>query len=149
VLLPDHFSLENITTSRTSRDLAVSLTQRGPMLITKHGISGPVVLKLSSFGAEVLFQLNYKSASTFYFDTSLFLIFFYFDLRVKLLVNWLGDMHSDDVYDMLLFEKAQHPKRCEIFETQLNSSITPFIVTHSTGRLGRDFLQFLLIISSF
>ncbi|KAH7441588.1 hypothetical protein KP509_03G044600 [Ceratopteris richardii] len=37
-----------------------SLTQVGPMLITHWGLSGPVILRLSAWGARDLFTSNYK-----------------------------------------------------------------------------------------
>jgi predicted flavoprotein YhiN len=36
------------------------LTQRGPLLVTQQGISGPAVLRLSAFGAKVLGALRYR-----------------------------------------------------------------------------------------
>jgi predicted Rossmann fold flavoprotein len=37
-----------------------SLRQRGPVLITHWGLSGPAILKLSSWGARVLHDLDYR-----------------------------------------------------------------------------------------
>jgi predicted Rossmann fold flavoprotein len=36
------------------------LRERGPLLITHNGVSGPVVLRLSAWGARLLAQLDYK-----------------------------------------------------------------------------------------
>jgi len=41
--------------------LAMTYTQRGPMLFTHWGLSGPAVLKLSALGAEALFQSGYNA----------------------------------------------------------------------------------------
>lgn len=38
-----------------------SFVQRGPMLVTKQGLSGPAILKLSSFAARVMAALKYRS----------------------------------------------------------------------------------------
>jgi predicted Rossmann fold flavoprotein len=57
-----------------------SLTQRGPMLITHWGLSGPAVLKLSAWGARILFEKNYRSVLT---------------------VNWLGDYRLDSALEVL------------------------------------------------
>ncbi len=51
------------------------LKQLGPVLITHWGLSGPAVLKLSSFGARVLSELNYN---------------------FKTHVNWLGEMNEEE-----------------------------------------------------
>ena len=36
------------------------LEQRGPMLITHWGVSGPVILKLSGWGSRVLYETKYR-----------------------------------------------------------------------------------------
>jgi len=61
-----------------------SLTQRGPMLITHWGLSGPAVLKLSAWGARILFDKKYRSALT---------------------VNWLGDYRLDATLEVLQHNK--------------------------------------------
>lgn len=38
------------------------IVQRGPLLITHWGLSGPCVLRLSAWGARVLFNQNYQAA---------------------------------------------------------------------------------------
>lgn len=39
---------------------ASGLVQRGPLLLTRQGMSGPAVLKLSAFGARIMNTANYK-----------------------------------------------------------------------------------------
>jgi len=51
------------------------LKQQGPVLITHWGLSGPAVLKLSSFGARILSELNYN---------------------FKAHVNWLGELNEEE-----------------------------------------------------
>jgi predicted Rossmann fold flavoprotein len=53
-----------------------NLRERGPLLVTHWGLSGPVVLRLSAWGARELSNADYK-----------------FPLRV----NWLPDLGSDGV----------------------------------------------------
>jgi len=36
------------------------LVQRGPLLLTRQGMSGPAVLKLSAFGARIMNTASYK-----------------------------------------------------------------------------------------
>jgi predicted Rossmann fold flavoprotein len=57
-----------------------SLTQRGPLLITHWGMSGPAVLKLSAWGARLLSEKQY---------------------RATMQVNWLGDTTFDKTLDVL------------------------------------------------
>ena len=52
------------------------LRERGPLLITHNGVSGPVVLRLSAWGARVLHEKNYR-----------------FTLRV----NWIPEMSEAEL----------------------------------------------------
>jgi len=56
------------------------LTEEGPLLITHWGISGPVILRLSAWGAKILNDFGYK-----------------FSIRV----NWLPDHHPDAILQLL------------------------------------------------
>jgi predicted Rossmann fold flavoprotein len=62
------------------------LAQTGPLLITHWGMSGPAVLKLSAWGARFLHQNHYQA---------------------KLLVNWLPDLHQEQVRQKILAVKTQ------------------------------------------
>ena len=53
---------------------AARLRERGPVLATHWGLSGPAILKLSAWGARALHDLNYQ---------------------FPLLVNWLPDSNAD------------------------------------------------------
>lgn len=64
-----------------------SLTARGPLLITHWGMSGPVVLRLSAWGARILFDKNYAS---------------------RLTLNWLGDYRLDSTLEVLQRNKDWH-----------------------------------------
>ena len=66
------------------------LTSTGPLLITHWGMSGPAILKLSAWGARILFEKNYQ-----------FSIF----------VNWLNDLAADDVEKILKELKQEHAKK--------------------------------------
>ncbi len=63
------------------------LTQHGPLLITHWGLSGPAVLKLSAWGARILFDKKY---------------------RAPLTVNWLGDYRLDSTLEVLQRNKDWH-----------------------------------------
>ena len=67
-------SVENVTVKMDS------ITQRGPILITHWGMSGPAVLRLSAWGARELFNKKYHS---------------------RLIVNWLDDYSFDKTLDIL------------------------------------------------
>lgn len=66
------------------------LTSTGPLLITHWGMSGPAILKLSAWGARILFEKNYQ-----------FTIF----------VNWLNDVDTDDAEKILKELKQEHAKK--------------------------------------
>ncbi len=66
------------------------LTSTGPLLITHWGMSGPAVLKLSAWGARILFEKNYQ-----------FTIF----------VNWLNDVETEECEKILKDLKQEHAKK--------------------------------------
>ncbi len=66
------------------------LTSTGPLLITHWGMSGPAILKLSAWGARILFEKNYQ-----------FTIF----------VNWLNDIEADDAEKILKDLKQENAKK--------------------------------------
>jgi len=66
------------------------LTSTGPLLITHWGMSGPAILKLSAWGARILFEKNYQ-----------FTIF----------VNWLNDVDTDEAEKILKDLKQENAKK--------------------------------------
>jgi hypothetical protein len=74
------------------------LEQTGPILITHWGLSGPVVLKLSAWGARILHDRNYQA---------------------DLLINWLPHLKPDELNQHMLEAKSKHPR-------QLIGSHSPF-----------------------
>ncbi|HJY13521.1 MAG TPA: aminoacetone oxidase family FAD-binding enzyme, partial [Flavobacterium sp.] len=66
------------------------LESTGPLLITHWGMSGPAILKLSAWGARILFDKNYQ-----------FTIF----------VNWLNDIDTEDAEKILKDLKQEHAKK--------------------------------------
>jgi predicted Rossmann fold flavoprotein len=65
--------------SLASAEVAVpeaKLRERGPLLVTHWGLSGPAILKMSAWGARVLHGLNY---------------------RFKLLVNWVPELSPEKI----------------------------------------------------
>jgi predicted Rossmann fold flavoprotein len=66
------------------------LISNGPLLITHWGMSGPAILKLSSFGARILYEMDY---------------------RFKIQVNWANGMNNELVLNDLEKIAHQHPKK--------------------------------------
>jgi len=66
------------------------LREHGPMLITHHGVSGPAVLRLSAWGAQILHALDYR-----------------FILRV----NWLPGLTEEAIRAQLQSLRQSNPNR--------------------------------------
>lgn len=64
--------------------------QKGPVLITHWGLSGPAVLKLSAFAARELFDASYSA---------------------DLMVNFIPSFTRESFFQKFLEEKKQHPGR--------------------------------------
>ena len=92
-----------------------SLLQRGPLLITHWGLSGPAVLRLSAWGARSLFEKKY---------------------RAMLFVNWLGDTTFDRALDVLQKHKAWH-------ENARKKVLTEPAFTQLPARLWKQLANFI------
>jgi predicted Rossmann fold flavoprotein len=102
-------AVENVTLKMDS------LTQRGPVLITHWGLSGPAVLKLSAWGARILFDKKYRSTLT---------------------VNWLGDYKLDSALEVLQRNKDWHENARKRIAAQPAFSQIP-------ARLWKQLTQFI------
>ncbi|KAL8137425.1 hypothetical protein V2J09_003426 [Rumex salicifolius] len=95
---PKLAELSGITFSKVKANLKLvegrkkvpQLTQVGPMLVTHWGLSGPVILRLSAWGARELFHLGYKG---------------------MLLVDFVPDIHIEEVKTMLFKHKDLYAKQ--------------------------------------
>jgi predicted Rossmann fold flavoprotein len=79
--------------------LETKLRERGALLITHWGLSGPVILRLSAWGARVLHQIDY---------------------RCSLRVNWLPNLNDEK-----LIREFDVRRRTQAARFVVNSSITP------------------------
>ena len=66
------------------------LTSEGPVLITHWGMSGPAILKLSAWGAQMLNEMKY---------------------RFRIRVNWLPDYSTDGILGLLMDIKSIEAKK--------------------------------------
>ena len=85
----------------------------GPLLITDWGMSGPAILKLSSYAARYLAENQYRS---------------------RLVVNWLGEMNVNDVLSMLTDYASRNPQKqlSSIYPERFNSRLWSLLL----GRAG-------------
>jgi predicted Rossmann fold flavoprotein len=75
------------------------LRERGPLLVTHWGLSGPAILRLSAWGARVLHQMDYRCA---------------------LRVNWLPHLNDESLAKEFDARRQSQPARLVV-----NSPITP------------------------
>ncbi len=81
------------------------LEASGPLLITHWGLSGPAILKLSSYGARLLADNSYK---------------------MKVVVNWLDETAENDAFDILQQLQTANPqKQISTLHPQSDSQTTP------------------------
>ncbi|MGO9586584.1 MAG: NAD(P)/FAD-dependent oxidoreductase [Limisphaerales bacterium] len=78
---------------------AAKLRERGALLVTHWGLSGPAILRLSAWGARALHELNYQ-----------------FPLHV----NWLPQLHAEAIAAELKSRQAVQPARLVV-----NVPVTP------------------------
>jgi predicted Rossmann fold flavoprotein len=67
-----------------------NLRERGPLLITHNGVSGPAVLRLSAWGARILYEKDY---------------------RFTLGVNWVPEMNEDELRTEFQSRRKTEPTR--------------------------------------
>ncbi len=76
-----------------------TLNSEGPLLITHWGFSGPAILKLSAWGARLLFEANYQ-----------------FQLKI----NWLFDNLTEEAFEKLKVLKTNNSKQSPFTYAQLD-----------------------------
>jgi len=79
-----------LSNKNISLDLAGKGISSGPLLITHWGMSGPAILKLSAWGARILYDLHYN---------------------FKIQVNWLHETNTDATRNILKNLKTESPKK--------------------------------------
>src|SRR5690606_37253900 len=79
-----------LSNKNISLDLAGKGISSGPLLITHWGMSGPAILKLSAWGARILYDLHYN---------------------FKIQVNWLHETNTDATLNILKNLKTESPKK--------------------------------------
>ena len=79
-----------VVENATARIQGTNLAHTGPVLITHWGMSGPAILKLSAWGARLIYDHNYK-----------------FNLQI----NWLSVKSENEVHDMINAEMVRIRKK--------------------------------------
>ncbi|KAJ6423565.1 hypothetical protein OIU84_024520 [Salix udensis] len=91
------------------------LTQVGPMLVTHWGLSGPVILRLSAWGARDLFSSGYKGT---------------------LMVDFVPDLHLEDMKSILNQHKHKYAKQKALNSWPLGFSLTKRFWKYIVDREG-------------
>ena len=93
----------------TARLAGTKFKTDGPLLITHWGVSGPVILKLSSHAARHLAECSY---------------------RATLALNWLGDMNEAEALDLLkgIMEENQQKQLASAFPRQLGKRLWLYLL---------------------
>lgn len=79
-----------VVTNATASLAGTKFKAEGPLLITHIGVSGPAILKLSSYAAQYLKEVNYQA---------------------KLLINWLGEKKENEVREWIEDVAKAYPQR--------------------------------------
>lgn len=82
--------LPGVSAKVTVRVKDTKLEATGPLLITHWGMSGPAILKLSAWGARILYDKNYQ---------------------FTLLVNWLNTIDTEEAISQLKTLKQEQAKK--------------------------------------
>lgn len=93
----------------TARLAGTKFKTDGPLLITHWGVSGPVILKLSSHAARHLAECSY---------------------RATLALNWLGDMNEAEALELLKGIKEENPQKqlASAFPRQLGKRLWLYLL---------------------
>ncbi|MES2380260.1 MAG: NAD(P)/FAD-dependent oxidoreductase [Bacteroidota bacterium] len=91
----------------------LKLENNGPLLITHWGLSGPSVLRLSSFGARLIAEKNY---------------------HFEVIISWLNDKKEESCRNELMNIKAANPNRQvnNLFPFKLPGRLLDYLFEKST-----------------
>lgn len=115
ICLPNHpiTELTGTVIEHTSATL-VGTKQRaeGPLLITHWGMSGPAILKLSSYAARQLHDSGYKA---------------------HISVNWLGDANDGEAMETIMELAIKNPAKqlASVYPQQFNSRLWTYLIKQS------------------
>ncbi len=115
---PDLHARSGLSVAETEVCIATDKkhSQKGPLLITHWGMSGPSIIKLSAWKARELHALGY---------------------RVPLWVNWLPHLTSDQIRTTLSGMHAQHPKKMVVGQSpfsEIPHRLWDYLATKATQR---------------
>lgn len=115
ICLPNHpiTELTGTVVEHTSATLVgTKLRAEGPLLITHWGMSGPAILKLSSYAARQLHDSGYKA---------------------RISVNWLGDANEGEAMETIMELAIKNPAKqlASVYPQQFNSRLWTYLIKQS------------------
>lgn len=115
ICLPNHpiTELTGTVVEHVSATLVgTKLRAEGPLLITHWGMSGPAILKLSSYAARQLHDSGYKA---------------------RISVNWLGDANEGEAMETIMELAIKNPAKqlASVYPQQFNSRLWTYLIKQS------------------
>ena len=115
ICLPNHpiTGLTGTVVEHASATLVgTKLRAEGPLLITHWGMSGPAILKLSSYAARQLHDYGYKA---------------------RISVNWLGDANEGEAMETIMELAIKNPAKqlASVYPQQFNSRLWTYLIKQS------------------
>lgn len=115
ICLPNHPITEltgTVVEHASATLVGTKLRAEGPLLITHWGMSGPAILKLSSYAARQLHDSGYKA---------------------RISVNWLGDANEGEAMEKIMELAIKNPAKqlASVYPQQFNSRLWTYLIKQS------------------
>lgn len=115
ICLPNHPITEltgTVVEHASATLVGTKLRAEGPLLITHWGMSGPAILKLSSYAARQLHDSGYKA---------------------RISVNWLGDANECEAMETIMELAIKNPAKqlASVYPQQFNSRLWTYLIKQS------------------
>lgn len=116
ICLPNHPITEltgTVVEHASATLVGTKLRAEGPLLITHWGMSGPAILKLSSYAARQLHDSDYKA---------------------HISVNWLGDANEGEAMETIMELAIKNPAKqlASVYPQQFNSRLWTYLIKQSS-----------------
>lgn len=115
ICLPNHPITEltgTVVEHASATLVGTKLRAEGPLLITHWGMSGPAILKLSSYASRQLHDSGYKA---------------------RISVNWLGDANEGEAMETIMELAIKNPAKqlASVYPQQFNSRLWTYLIKQS------------------
>lgn len=115
ICLPHHPITEmtgTVVEPATATIVGTKMRSTGALLITHWGMSGPAILKLSSYAARLLSETNYKA---------------------RISVNWMGEKNDNEAMETIMEIAIKNPAKqlSSIHPPQFNSRLWNYLLERS------------------